>query len=178
MLFVTRFHYSGDSTIRNRTPADATGNIQKKEMSIFARERAKAELLWSLAPVPEAGGEPRAMVQAMKGVLLKGDIPLKESVLSLNESRIPSEKFVIADLDERTLLIQPQAKAFLEEKLQGFVEENQYQPSPLRSSGHSAGNRSEAGRRSFSRRASERASERIVKSVLYFDSRCDIYRYR
>lgn len=80
------------------------------------------------------------MVQAMKGVLLKGDIPLKEFVLSLNESRIPSEKFVIADLDERTLLIQPQAKAFLEEKLQAFVEENQYQP-PLRSSGHSAGNR-------------------------------------
>merc|ERR1711887_444282 len=85
-------------------------------------------------------GEPCTMVQAMKGVLLKGDIPLKEYVLSLNESRIPSEKFVIADLDERTLLIQPQAKAFLEEKLQGFVEENQYQP-PLRSSGHSAGNR-------------------------------------
>ncbi|QDZ19164.1 putative subunit 5 of TFIIH basal transcription factor complex TTD-A [Chloropicon primus] len=84
------------------------------------------------------GSEPIWMVQAMKGVLLKGDIPLKQFVISLNEARIPSERFIIADLDERTLLIQPQAEAFLQEKLQVFVDENQYQP-PLRSSGHSSG---------------------------------------
>ena len=117
------------------------------------------------------------MVQAMKGVLLKGDIPLKEFVLSLNESRIPSEKFVIADLDERTLLIQPQAKAFLEEKLQALWKRTSTSPRCARPA-TPRGIASEAGRRSFSRRASERASERIVKSVLYFDSRCDIYRYR
>jgi len=52
-------------------------------------------------------------------------------VVSLNESRSTSEKFIIADLDERTLLIQPHAEAFLQEKLQAFVDENQYTP-PLR----------------------------------------------
>ena len=65
---------------------------------------------------------------------------MKQFVISLNESRIPSEKFIIADLDDRTLLIQPQAQEFLQEKLQVFVDENQYQP-PLRSGGHSAGSR-------------------------------------
>ena len=52
-------------------------------------------------------------------------------MVSLNESRSTSEKFIIADLDERTLLIQPHAEAFLQEKLQAFVDENQYTP-PLR----------------------------------------------
>ena len=73
------------------------------------------------------------MVQAIKGVLLKGDIPLKQFVISLNNLKSPSEKFIIADLDETTLLIQPQAQEFLLEKLQVFVEENQFQP-PLRPS--------------------------------------------
>ena len=63
--------------------------------------------------------------------LLCRDIPLKQFVVSLNESRSTSEKFIIADLDERTLLIQPNAEAFLQEKLQAFVDENQYTP-PLR----------------------------------------------
>mmetsp|Transcript_9765 Transcript_9765/g.24974 ORF Transcript_9765/g.24974 Transcript_9765/m.24974 type:complete len:81 (-) Transcript_9765:258-500(-) len=71
------------------------------------------------------------MVQAMKGVLLKGDVPLKQFVISLNDARSPSEKFIIADLDETTLFIQPQAQAFLQEKLEAFIEKNQYQP-PLR----------------------------------------------
>ncbi len=71
------------------------------------------------------------MVQAVKGVLLKGDVPLKQFVISLNDGRTPSEKFIIADLDEKTLLIQPQAQDFLREKLEAFVEENQFQP-PLR----------------------------------------------
>jgi len=71
------------------------------------------------------------MVQAMKGVVLKGDVPLKQFVLSLNEARAPSERFVIADLDDTTLFIQPQAMEFLKEKLEVFTEQNQYQP-PLR----------------------------------------------
>ena len=53
-------------------------------------------------------------------------MPLKQFVLSLNEARAPSERFVIADLDDTTLFIQPQAMEFLKEKLEVFTEQNQY----------------------------------------------------
>jgi hypothetical protein len=72
------------------------------------------------------------MVQAQRGVLLRGDPPVKQFVLLLHEQRKRLGKgFVIEDLDERTLLIQPGNESFLSEQLEAFYEENYYQR-PLR----------------------------------------------
>jgi len=66
------------------------------------------------------------MVAALKGVLLSCDVPIKQYLLSINEQLPNSEKFVIYDLDDTHLLVQPNATDMLNEKLQKFHDQNTF----------------------------------------------------
>ena len=48
------------------------------------------------------------MVSAVHGVMLTTDVPIKQYVLHLDAIAPAEGKFVIADLDERRVLIQPE----------------------------------------------------------------------
>ena len=68
------------------------------------------------------------MVQAMKGVLLQGDVTMIEYVKSVNRGLPQNEKFIIADLDDKTLLLQPEAQELIQTKVEEWQLENQFQP--------------------------------------------------
>ncbi|CAL5219450.1 g1285 [Coccomyxa viridis] len=68
------------------------------------------------------------MVSAIRGVLLQCDVPTKEFIISLNESKPTNERFIIHDLDDIRLFVQPSVVEWLEERLKQFNEENTYQP--------------------------------------------------
>ncbi|BDA42782.1 probable general transcription factor IIH subunit 5 [Coccomyxa sp. Obi] len=68
------------------------------------------------------------MVSAIRGVLLQCDVPAKEFILSLNDSKPTNERFVILDLDDTHLFVQPTVVEWLEKRLKEFNEENTYQP--------------------------------------------------
>eukprot|EP00884_Botryococcus_braunii_P004250 jgi/Botrbrau1/13826/Bobra.0056s0068.1 len=68
------------------------------------------------------------MVSALQGVLLECDVPTKVFILSLNEARQNKDRFVIEDLDETRLFVQPTVIEWLESRLKEFHEENTYQP--------------------------------------------------
>ncbi|KAK9819476.1 hypothetical protein WJX81_000381 [Elliptochloris bilobata] len=68
------------------------------------------------------------MVSALHGVLLECDEPTREFILSLNEGKPTAEKFVIYDLDDTRLFVQPTVVNWLEQRLKEFAEENTYQP--------------------------------------------------
>ena len=54
-------------------------------------------------------------------------MPTKVYILSLNEQKARSEKFVIEDLDDRHLFVQPTVIEWLETRLKEFQDENTYQ---------------------------------------------------
>lgn len=56
------------------------------------------------------------------------DIPTKVFILNLNEQKDRSERFVIEDLDDRHLFVQPTVVEWLLTKLKEFQDENTYQP--------------------------------------------------
>ena len=55
------------------------------------------------------------------------DVPTKVFILSLNEEKAGPEKFVLEDLDDKTLFVQPTVVEWLEGKLKEFQDENTYQ---------------------------------------------------
>lgn len=55
-------------------------------------------------------------------------MPTKEFILSLNDSKPTNERFVILDLDDTRLFVQPTVVEWLEKRLKEFNEENTYQP--------------------------------------------------
>jgi len=59
---------------------------------------------------------------------LRSDVPSKEYILSLDNAKPTSEKFVIADLDPTTLFVQPQVTEWLREQLAKFHDSNTYEP--------------------------------------------------
>lgn len=67
------------------------------------------------------------MVSAIKGVLLECDIPTKVFVVNLNENLPVNDKFIIQDLDETRLFVQPRIVDWLELKLKEFQDSNTYQ---------------------------------------------------
>ena len=58
----------------------------------------------------------------------RSDVPSKEYILSLDNAKPTSEKFVIADLDPTTLFVQPQVTEWLKEQLAKFHDSNTYEP--------------------------------------------------
>ena len=68
------------------------------------------------------------MVSAVHGSLLTVEIPVKQYILYLNENMAAEERFVILDLDETHLLVQPHRAAFVEEEVKKFTECNKYIP--------------------------------------------------
>lgn len=56
------------------------------------------------------------------------DVPTKEFILSLNEAKATSDKFVIADLDSTTLFVQPNVTEWLTHQLAKFQDLNTYEP--------------------------------------------------
>ena len=56
------------------------------------------------------------------------DVPTKEFILSLNSSKATNERFIIQDLDDTRLFVQPTVVDWLEKRLKEFHEENTYQP--------------------------------------------------
>jgi len=54
-------------------------------------------------------------------------VPTKEFIISLNEGKPTNEKFIIHDLDDIRLFVQPSVVTWLEDRLKQFNEENIYQ---------------------------------------------------
>ena len=68
------------------------------------------------------------MVSAVHGTLLECDIPTRVFILHLNDEQIPSERFVIQDLDETHLLVQPHRIEMVRGEVKKFQEKSQYVP--------------------------------------------------
>lgn len=56
------------------------------------------------------------------------DVPTKVFISSLNDQRERSEKFILEDLDNKHLFVQPTIIDELEKQLQKFQEQNTYAP--------------------------------------------------
>ena len=61
-------------------------------------------------------------------ILRRSDIPTKEYILSLNNQKEPSERFVLEDLDDKHLFVQPTVTSWLETQLKEFQDSITYQP--------------------------------------------------
>ena len=68
------------------------------------------------------------MVSAVHGTLLECDIPTKVFILHLNDEQLPSERFVIQDLDATHLLVQPHKMEMVREQVKLFHEKSQFVP--------------------------------------------------
>lgn len=68
------------------------------------------------------------MVSAVHGTLLECDIPTKVFILHLNDEQLPSERFVIQDLDSTHLLVQPHKMDMVREQVKLFQERSQFVP--------------------------------------------------
>ena len=68
------------------------------------------------------------MVSAVHGTLLECDIPTKVFILHLNDEQLPSERFVIQDLDATHLLVQPHKMEMVREQVKQFQEKSQFVP--------------------------------------------------
>ena len=66
------------------------------------------------------------MVSAVHGTLLECDIPVKVFILHLNDEQLPSERFVIQDLDETHLLVQPDKVDMVNGEVARFLQKSQY----------------------------------------------------
>lgn len=64
------------------------------------------------------------MVNAVTGTMVTCDIPVKEFLLWLNDTK--PEKFIIFDLDEAHLLIHTRTIDYVRNQLNELYEENQY----------------------------------------------------
>ena len=66
------------------------------------------------------------MVSAVHGTLLECDIPTKVFILHLNDEQLPSERFVIQDLDDTHLLVQPDKVDMVRGEVAKFLQRSQY----------------------------------------------------
>lgn len=64
------------------------------------------------------------MVSAVPGTLVTCDVPVKQFLLWLHETK--PEKFILFDLDESHLLVQSRAIDYIRKELNELYEENQY----------------------------------------------------
>jgi TFIIH basal transcription factor complex TTD-A subunit len=63
-----------------------------------------------------------------KNGTLCSDIPAKVYIVSLNQQKEPSEKFILEDLDDTHLFVQPAVIEWLKTRLKEFQDQNTYQP--------------------------------------------------
>ncbi|GAA5921951.1 hypothetical protein JCM3775_003432 [Rhodotorula graminis] len=68
------------------------------------------------------------MVKATRGVLITCDPAVKQILLQLDQEERPSQRFLIADLDETHVLIAPDAVERVRENLEEVLEKNHYNP--------------------------------------------------
>ena len=68
------------------------------------------------------------MVSAVHGSLIETDIPCKVYILHINEKLPPAERFVIQDLDETHLLVQPHRLEYVKAEVKAWQQKNQYTP--------------------------------------------------
>jgi len=62
------------------------------------------------------------MVNVKKAVLIKCDPAMRQLLLHLDESRALGSKFIIKELDETHVLIEPDVVNSLEQKLESIME--------------------------------------------------------
>ncbi|GAA5840694.1 hypothetical protein JCM8208_002521 [Rhodotorula glutinis] len=68
------------------------------------------------------------MVKATRGVLVTCDPAVKQILLQLDQEERPSQRFLIADLDETHVLIAPDAVDRVREELEEVLEKNHFNP--------------------------------------------------
>ena len=75
-----------------------------------------------------AARAPRAavMVSAVHGVLITADVPLKQYILHLNDLAPAEGKFLIADLDDRRVLVQPSRADAIRAEIERYQQSTQY----------------------------------------------------
>ena len=58
----------------------------------------------------------------------RSDIPSKVYIVNLNQQKESSEKFILEDLDDTHLFVQPTIVEWLKVQLKEFQDQNTYQP--------------------------------------------------
>ena len=66
------------------------------------------------------------MVSAVHGVLITADVPLKQYILHLNDLAPAEGKFLIADLDDRRVLVQPSRADAIRAEIERYQQSTQY----------------------------------------------------
>jgi TFIIH basal transcription factor complex TTD-A subunit len=66
------------------------------------------------------------MVSAVHGVVITADVPLKQYILHLNDLAPAEGKFVIADLDDRRVLVQPARVEAIRAEIERYQQSTQY----------------------------------------------------
>jgi len=66
------------------------------------------------------------MVSAVHGVMITSDVPIKQYILHLNEIAPAEGKFVIADLDDSRVLVQPEHAARVAEDVARYQQTTQF----------------------------------------------------
>ena len=66
------------------------------------------------------------MVSAVHGVMITADVPIKQYILHLNDVAPAENKFVIVDLDERRVLVQPEHVEAIRREIERFQQSTQY----------------------------------------------------
>ena len=66
------------------------------------------------------------MVTAVHGTLITCDESVKRYIQSVNDQFPPENKFVVADLDDTHLLVQPERVDFVFKKVREWMDDNHF----------------------------------------------------
>lgn len=123
-------HLSGLSSVRHKISyctlfqaIIATRVARDRSHATGTRDAADAD-----ADADARAAPPRAavMVSAVHGVLITADVPLKQYILHLNDLAPAEGKFLIADLDDRRVLVQPSRADAIRAEIERYQQSTQY----------------------------------------------------
>lgn len=66
------------------------------------------------------------MVSAVHGVMITADVPIKQYILHLNDIAPAERKFVITDLDDTHVLVQPEHVEYVRAEIERYQQSTQY----------------------------------------------------
>jgi TFIIH basal transcription factor complex TTD-A subunit len=66
------------------------------------------------------------MVSAVHGVMITADVPIKQYILHLNDIAPAERKFVITDLDDTHVLVQPEHVEHVRAEIERYQQSTQY----------------------------------------------------
>ena len=106
---------------RSRTDRSTRRDATRRDDVAAAHADATAD-----ADTADASTRAPVMVSAVHGVVITADVPLKQYILHLNDLAPAEGKFVIADLDDRRVLVQPARVEAIRAEIERYQQSTQY----------------------------------------------------